>query len=136
VRFLSRKKLAIGGLFFLALSAYADAAETEPAIPQQSDTGIEGTISLGPVHPGPIRPGVPSSRPLADAEFTVMQDDRSVASFKTDEKGHFRVLLPPGHYTVVAQGKKRGIGHFGPFDVEVSAGQMAKVNWHCDTGMR
>jgi hypothetical protein len=59
-----------------------------------------------------------------------------VASFTTDDQGRFRVSLAAGHYTVSKEGKKRGIGHFGPFPVDVVAGQMTKVAWECDTGIR
>jgi hypothetical protein len=59
-----------------------------------------------------------------------------VTSFTTDDQGRFRVPLAPGHYTVSKEGKKRGIGRFGPFPVDVVAGQMTKVAWECDTGIR
>jgi hypothetical protein len=57
------------------------------------------------------------------------------ASFKTDDRGQFRVLLPPGHYKVAKKEKSR-IGSCGLFEVDVSAGQMTKVEWYCDSGMR
>ena len=91
---------------------------------------------IGPTHGGPIRPGMASSLPLAHADFVVQQEDREVASFTTDVNGRFRVSLPPGHYTVSKKGKKGGIGKYGPFEVDVVAGQVATVEWHCDTGMR
>lgn len=28
------------------------------------------------------------------------------------------------------------VGHYGPFEVDVTAGQMKKVQWKCDTGMQ
>ena len=60
----------------------------------------------------------------------------AVASFKTDDQGHFRVSLPPGHYTVSRKSGQSRIGRFGPFDVDVTAGQVTKVQWSCDSGMR
>jgi hypothetical protein len=45
-------------------------------------------------------------------------------------------LLSPGRYSVTREGGKRGIGNFGPFDVEVVAGKMTPVQWQCDSGMR
>ena len=102
-----------------------------------SASGIEGTISLGPTHGGPIRPNVPSSRPFAHVEFVVQQGEQTVASFKTDEQGRFKVSVSPGRYTISMKEKKSGkMGRYGPFEAEVSAGQMARVDWHCDTGMR
>jgi hypothetical protein len=109
-------------------------AATLPASEAQS--GIEGTITVGPVHGGPSRIGVPDSRPLANATF-IAQDQKGMAtSFTTDDQGRFRVLLEPGHYTVSLKEKKGGIGRYGPFEVDVIAGQMTKVEWRCDTGMR
>src|SRR5438093_8636070 len=103
----------------------------------QSGTGIEGVITFSPTQPGPIRAGAPSSKPLADATFVVEnKKGTEFASFTTDDQGQFRVLLQPGHYTLSKKGKKGGPGHYGPFDVDVVPGQMTKVQWECDTGIR
>jgi len=99
-------------------------------------TGIEGVITFGPTQGGPIRPGIPSSAPLANATFVVENEKGAVASFTTDGQGRFRVSLTPGHYTVSKEGKKGGVGHYGPFDVDVLAGRMTRVEWECDTGIR
>jgi hypothetical protein len=34
------------------------------------------------------------------------------------------------------EGRKSGIGKYGPFDVDVVAGKMTRVTWECDTGIR
>jgi hypothetical protein len=102
-----------------------------------SGTGIEGVITFGPSQGGPIRADTPSSKPLANATFVVENEKRAkVASFTTDDQGRFRAPLTPGHYTVSKEGKKHGIGHYGPFDVDVLAGRMTRVEWECDTGIR
>lgn len=99
-------------------------------------TGIEGVITVSPVHGGPIRVGVPSSRPLAATEFVVASDSGQAGSFTTDEQGHFHISVPPGHYTVTRKGAGHGIGRYGPFEVYVRAGEATKVEWNCDSGMR
>ena len=100
-------------------------------------TGIEGVITFGPTQGGPIRPGIPSSKPLANATFVVENEKGAeVASFTTDDQGRFRVPLAPGHYTVSKEGKRRGIGHYGPFEVDVVPGEMTRVQWECDSGIR
>lgn len=120
----------------MTFSSHSPAQTPSPA-PSNSETGIEGTISLSPIHGGPIREGVPSTRPFANIDFVVMEKERTVASFKTDEQGRFRVSLPPGHYTVAMKEKRSGkIGHYGPFEVDVTAGQSTRVEWQCDTGIR
>jgi hypothetical protein len=94
-------------------------------------------ITFSPTQPGPIRADAPSSKPLANATFVVENEKGTeVTSFATDEQGQFRVPLPPGHYTVSKKGRKGGPGHYGPFNVDVVSGQMTKVQWECDTGIR
>jgi hypothetical protein len=59
-----------------------------------------------------------------------------VASFTTDDQGHFRTSAPPGHYKVSMKARKSSIGHFGPFEVDVVPGKMTNVQWECDSGIR
>jgi hypothetical protein len=88
------------------------------------------------VHGGPSRIGVPDSRPLANATF-IAQNEKGIATcFTTDDQGHFRLSLEPGHYTVSLKDKKGGVEHYGPFEADVVVGQMTKVEWRSDTGMR
>jgi hypothetical protein len=121
---LSLASLTIGLFSFLALA--------EP----EAETGLEGVISISPIRGGPEMIGVPNARPFANIDFIVKKGDETVASFKTDEQGHFRIQLAPGHYTVSMKDGKRRIGRHGPFDVDVVAGQMKQVQWTCDSGMR
>jgi len=119
-------------LVLLVMSACFSSGQAQSG----SGTGIEGVITISPTQPGPIRADTPSSKPLANATFVVENEKGAVASFTTDDQGRFRTSLPPGHYTVSMNGKKHGIGHYGPFDVDVVVGQMTKVQWECDTGIR
>ena len=120
-------------LVLLVLSGCFSSGQTQSG----SGTGIEGVITFGPTQGGPIRADTPSSKPLANAIFVVENEKGAeVASFTTDDQGRFRVPLTPGHYTVSKEGKKHGIGHYGPFDVDVVAGRMTNVQWECDTGIR
>jgi len=100
------------------------------------ETGIEGVITISPTQPGPIRAGAPASKPLANTAFVVENENTAVASFTTDEHGHFRTQLTPGHYKVSIKGRKTSIGRFGPFEVDVVAGKMTQVQWDCDSGIR
>lgn len=101
-----------------------------------SETGIEGVITINPARPGPIRADAPSSRPLANATFVVENQKGEATSFTTDDQGRFRTPLAPGHYKVSLKGKTSSIGRYGPFEVDVVAGQTTKVQWECDSGMR
>jgi len=104
--------------------------------PSGVETGIEGLITISPTQPGPIRADSPGSKPLTNAAFVVENEKGEVASFTTNDQGRFRISLPPGHYKVSIKGKKGGIGHFGPFEVDVVPGKMANVQWECDSGIR
>ena len=126
------RKLRIILVLFI-MSAWFSSGQTQ----SESGTGIEGVITFGPTQGGPIRADTPSSKPLANVTFVVENEKGAeVASFTTDDRGRFRVPVTPGHYTVSKEGKKRGVGHYGPFDVDVLAGQMTRVEWECDTGIR
>jgi hypothetical protein len=104
--------------------------------PSGGESGIEGAITISPAKAGPVREGEAASIPLANATFVVQTDQGEVASFTTDDKGHFRASLPPGHYKVSLKGKKSGIGRFGPFEVDVASGKLTNVQWECDSGIR
>lgn len=106
-------------------------AETAPA----ADTGIEGVISVSPARPGPQQADAPSKAPVAKTAFVVQQGGEKVTSFTTDEKGYFKVALPPGHYVISREGGGPAIGHWR-FEVEVAPGKMATVDWTADSGMR
>jgi len=102
----------------------------------KAKTGIEGVISVSPVQAGPVRQGTPDSKPLTNTAFVVRHGNEIVASFETDDLGGFRIFLPPGHYVISRKDWAGAIGHYGPFEVDVTAGQMKIVRWNCDSGLR
>jgi hypothetical protein len=116
----------------IALVCTTVAAET----PASGTTGIEGTIVVSPSRPGPIRKGEESSvAPVSNTQFVVKAEDATVKTFTTDGVGHFQVALPPGHYVVLREEAAPRIGRWR-FEADVVAGQMSKVNWTADSGMR
>ena len=119
-------------LALLTVSACVSSAQTQ----SESATGVEGVITISPSRPGPTRAGIPNSAPLAKTTFAVENESGLVAAFTTDDEGRFRVSLNPGHYTVSLKNRQSGIGHFGPWDVDVVSGKVTKVEWQCDSGMR
>jgi len=76
---------------------------------------------------------VPSPEPLLNAPFNVVKENAVVASFTTDEQGRFRVSVGSGHYRV-SQPEKSEIRRCGPWEADVVAGQMTKVEWYCEMG--
>jgi hypothetical protein len=123
--------------FSIVLAVLTMCAGLSPGQTQSaSETGIEGVIRIGPVQAGPVRADAPSSRPLASTAFVVENQKGNVASFTTDENGHFRMPLAPGHYKVSLKQRTSSIGRYGPFEIDVVPGQMTKVQWQCDSGIR
>jgi prealbumin domain-containing protein len=119
-------------LAFVTMAVCASTGQT----PSVGESGIEGVITISPAQPGPTRADAPGSMPLANATFVVENKNGDVTSFATDDQGRFRTSLPPGHYKVSLRGRKVGIGRFGPFEGDVFAGKMTKVQWECDSGIR
>jgi hypothetical protein len=117
--------------FLVMASAFCDGQS-----PSGGESGIEGTITVSPAKPGPIRADAPGSVPLANATFAVENESGEVTSFTTNDQGGFRASLPPGHYKVSLKGGRSSIGHFGPFEVDVAPGKMTRVEWECDSGIR
>lgn len=123
--------LSLVGATLLALVSITAVAET----PAPKTSGIEGTIVVSPSRPGPITKDGPSVAPVPDTRFVVKAGDAAVATFTTDSEGHFQVALPPGHYVVMREGASSRIGRWR-FEADVVAGQMTKVKWTADSGMR
>ena len=116
----------------IALFSVTAVAET----PAPSTSGIEGTVLVSPSRPGPIRKDDgPSVAPVRNAQFLVKVGDATVATFTTDGEGRFQVALPPGHYVIMREGAPPRIGRWR-FEADVVAGQMTKVSWTAESGMR
>jgi hypothetical protein len=116
----------------IALACMTAVAET----PAPGTSGIEGTIVVSPTRPGPIRKDEELSvAPVSNAQFVVKAGDATVKTFTTDGDGRFQVGLPPGHYVILREGPGSRVGRWR-FEADVVAGQMTKVNWTADSGMR
>ena len=111
-------------------------AETQSMPSSEAGTGLEGSISLHGISGGPVKQGVPDSKPLANTTFVVKKGDLTITSFTTDDQGRFRISLPPGHYSISKKDWNSRVGFYGPFPVDITAGQIKKVQWNCDTGMQ
>jgi hypothetical protein len=128
---MSHAFISIVGAPLLALFVVTAGAETPPANP----SGIEGTVFVSPSRPGPITKDGPSVAPARNVKFLVKAGDATVKTFATDSEGRFQVALPPGHYVILREGAAPRIGRWR-FEADVAAGQMTKVNWTADSGMR
>ena len=121
--------ISIIGAALIALLSMTAAAEPP------GTSGIEGTVLVSPSRPGPIRKDEPSVAPVRNVKFLVKAGDATVKTFTTDSEGRFQVVLPPGHYVIQREGAGARIGRWR-FEADVVAGEMTKVNWTADSGMR
>ena len=128
---MSHAYLSIIGATLIALFSLTAVAET----PVPATSGIEGTVLVSPSRPGPITKDGPSVAPARNVQFLVKAGDGTVKTFTTDGEGRFQVALPPGHYVILREGAGARIGRWR-FEADVVAGEMTKVNWTADSGMR
>jgi type 1 fimbria pilin len=116
----------------MALFSLTGMADT----PTSGTSGIEGTIVVSPSRPGPIRKDEgPSVTPVGNTQFVVKAGDATAKTFTTNADGSFQLALPPGHYIIVREGAAPRVGRWS-FEADVAAGQMTKVKWTADSGMR
>ena len=124
--------ISIIGAMLIALFSMTAVAETPPP----GTSGIKGTVVVSPTRGGPIRKDDgPSVAPVRNMLFLVKAGDATVKTFTTDGEGRFQVALPPGHYVILREGAGARIGRWR-FEADVAAGEMTKVNWTADSGMR
>jgi Prealbumin-like fold domain len=129
---MAHRYISIVGATLIALFSMTAMAETRP----RGTSGLEGTIVVSPTRPGPIRKEEgPSVAPVPNAQFAIKAGDATVKTFTTDGEGRFQVALPPGHYVIVREGAPPRIGRWR-FEADVVPGQMTRVNWTADSGMR
>ncbi len=100
-------------------------------------SGIIGTVTEGPMCPGPVRIGDNScpDQPYQATIQVLNSDNSKVAQFQTDAQGIFQVELPPGTYILHPLSGKP-MPHAADQTVDVTAGQFTQVSIVYDTGMR
>jgi hypothetical protein len=101
------------------------------------DSGIRGTVLLGPTCPVETLESPCPDRPLADVEIRVLRGSDVVATVRSDGEGRFAVALGPGRYEVQAVVEEGGPGMSAkPVDVVVTNGVFNDVNVPVDSGIR
>lgn len=139
----SMKKYAVlAGIVALAAAGMFWAVAKPPAGQGGSimpyDSGVRGTISLGPVCPVERIPPDPACapRPYTTAIEVYRSGSSSVfATGKSDANGAFEFSLPPGSYTLKASGGTM-LPRCAPADAAVAPGAYTTADISCDTGIR
>jgi hypothetical protein len=108
---------------------------TATPLPQAGDTGIDGFVTIGPTCPVE-RPDSPCPDRPFEATIDILDDQgRQVAAARSDAQGHFRVLLPPGTYTL--QGRSATAPPYArPETATVTEGELTTVRIRFDSGIR
>ena len=101
----------------------------------------EATI-VGIVHSGPQCPVQIAGSPCPDAPVAteIVVTDRAAGAVlgvaRSGEDGRFRIILPPGDYTLLAGSSNKPYPRGIPTDVSVGPGEMIEVELQVDTGIR
>jgi hypothetical protein len=105
---------------------------------------VRGTVVLGPMCPGPPRPGQEcADKPIATTidVFRSLNgpttSDKPYRRIKSDEQGEFQISLDPGSYWFLPHvpQERAGISFPKPVKVMVTAG-TTRITLLVDTGMR
>lgn len=102
------------------------------------DSGVRGTVSLGPTCPVMRNPPDPQCADKPYATAITVRRAGSSAPFvigTSDATGAFKLLLPPGSYTVTA-GSGTKLPRCSSVNVTVAAHAYTAVAISCDTGIR
>jgi Carboxypeptidase regulatory-like domain len=96
-------------------------------------SGLFGTVQRGPTTPA-CRAGKPCSAPAAHVRLRFVRAGRAARSVVTSDSGRYRILLPPGTYTITVAGTSR-LERLSPATVTVGS-TMTRRNLLIDTGIR
>jgi hypothetical protein len=101
------------------------------------DSGVRGTVLLGPLCPVETMESPCPDRPLPDVQVQVLQAGDVVTTVRSDGDGRFTVALDPGDYVLQAVVEEGGPGMSAkPVDVTVTSGAFAEVTVPVDSGIR
>ena len=121
-------------LLFIALALSCTNQPSDILLAQGQGTGLEGMVRRGPIQPV-CRAGEPCDAPFS-AAFQVWQQQQLVTKFRSDSTGHYRVLLAPGAYTIVADSGAPIWPARQAHDVKVGSVGLTHLDLDFDTGIR
>jgi hypothetical protein len=80
----------------------------------------------------------PSAEVYAEYPLIILSQDgkKEIARVTADEKGNYRVALPPGNYVLDVQGRAPGHVRAKPQRFTVISNQTVRVDMEIDTGVR
>jgi len=128
-------KCLIAGCVFLIL---VDRSIANDAVPPGFVEGHLKIVSLKTVElaDGNVEKG--TSENYAEYPLIILSQDgkKEVARVTADEKGNYRVALPPGDYILDVLGRRPGGVRAKPQPFRVVSNQTVRVDMDIDTGIR
>ena len=100
------------------------------------DSGVEGTVRIGPMCPVVQAGSECPDAPLAAALLVEDEDGRTVARSESSADGSFRIPLPPGRYRLVPQPGENRMPWASPLEFTVAAGERVRLDVQYDSGIR
>lgn len=102
------------------------------------NSGVRGSVQLGPTCPVERIPPEPQCAPKPYSTLISIYRKGSSYVFintKSDANGHFEASMPPGEYTVAADGGNT-LPRCSPVSLVVEPNLYASTTIYCDTGIR
>ena len=110
----------------------------EPDLAGVVQSGISGTVLLGPVCPVMMNPPDPkcADKPYSTSiNISKVGNTKIIKTIKSDDNGSFLFVIDPGIYILQANGGNV-LPRCGEVSVEVISGQYTNTEISCDTGIR
>jgi len=118
---------------WLAFAGAADAAFVSDLRAGERVSGLRGIVTQGPTRP--VCRDDPCEEPARGVILQFMRGGKVVAAVKTTQAGRYAVDLAAGSYGVRTERRRVG-SRLTPHVVRVSRGQIARVDFHLDTGIQ
>ena len=128
-------KCLIAGSVFLIL---VDRSIANDAVPPGFVEGHLKIVSLKTVELAGEKVEKGTSKNYAEYPLIILSQDgqKEIARVTADEKGNYRVALPPGDYILDVQGRGKGHVRANPQRFTVVSKQTVRVDMDMDTGIR
>lgn len=113
---------------------------TGAIIPPTANSGVDGTVTLGPTCPVVRNPPDPqcADKPYATTIQVIAvgsPDGSPFASVESDKEGKYKIMLPPGEYALQPVGGSV-LPRCETKNIKVIQSKILEVNLTCDTGIR
>lgn len=136
----SRTPMPTGTRTVIVATATPAGFTTPPAPPASTpapsgDSGVEGTVTIGPTCPVQRIDSPCPDRPYEATIIVLDGARRQVAEVRSAADGHFRVLLAPGAYTLSPQ-SQGAFPRAAEQAMTVLEGQITTVRIAFDSGIR